>query len=77
MLGIYALIFAIIIVALAIALMPQPKPISNDSDFEAPTTEIGTPIGVLFGRKRIIKPILSGYFGVKIIKVKADSGGKK
>lgn len=51
---------------------PEEKP----KDFEAPEIKIGTPIGVLFGEKRI-EPMLVYWGNVKILKQKVDSSAKK
>ena len=46
-------------------------------ELEVPSTEIGTPLGVLFGTRRITNPHVVWYGDLKIVKVKAEAGGKK
>jgi len=53
--------------------LPETAP----KEFEATITESGTPIGVLFGKRRIKSPILVWYGDVTIKKVKTDASGKK
>ena len=52
---------------------PEQKP----QEFEANITETGTPIPVLFGKRRIKSPILTWYGDLKIVKEKTDAQGKK
>jgi len=74
----WAIIAVILIAAVALALMSTPKtPQPPEPDFEVPTTEIGTKIGVLWGKRRLQKPIVVWYGDVKLKKVKVDTGGKK
>ncbi len=54
-----------------------PKPLETlPTPLEVPSSEIGTPIPVIWGT-RTIAPLTAWYGDLKIIKVKVDSGGKK
>ena len=52
-------------------------PEESPKALEVPTVEIGTPIGVLFGKRRITELSAVDYFDVTIRKVKVDASGKK
>jgi len=54
---------------------PPPKPSSLD-DFDTPTAEQGTPIGVVFGNVVIKAPTLVWYGNLSTEKIK-KKGGKK
>lgn len=55
----------------------KPPPEETPKDLEVPTTEIGTPIPVLFGKRRLNNLSVVWYGDVRIIKVKVDAQGKK
>ncbi len=55
----------------------QTSPATQDKTFEAPTSEIGVPIPILFGTRLIQSPSIAWYGDLRIIKIKVDSKGKK
>ena len=57
--------------------MKRPGADSNLAELEVPSTEIGTPIYVLHGRRVIKAPLLVEYGDVEIVMAEIDSGGKK
>lgn len=72
------ILFMIFIGPIPPSFLKTPKPPEPPTrDFEATITETGTPVPVLFGKKRIKSPILVWYGDVKIIKEKTDTSGKK
>lgn len=74
----WAIVGLIVAAGVALAFTGASKmPETPPSDFEVPSTEIGTPIGVVWGKRRQKKPIVVWYGDVKIVKVKVDTGGKK
>lgn len=75
----YLIIFIVIaiIAAVAILLMGSSKVQDTTTEFEAPSSEIGTPISVLFGKRAIKSPFIMWYGDVKIVKEDRETGGKK
>jgi hypothetical protein len=73
------LIFFLVVLAISIAasLLIRPQmPKTTDQKFEAPTTEIGKSIPVLFGTREISEPRLVWSGNIRIVKVDVDMGGK-
>lgn len=72
------ILFMIFIGPIPPSFLKGPKlPETPSEKFEANITETGTPIPILFGKRRIKSPILVWYGDVKIIKEKTDASGKK
>lgn len=72
------IIIAIVVIMaiLMVALMPKPK-FSVETKFDVPTTEQGTPIGVLFGTRRLNQISIAWWGHLQIILEEIDSSGKK
>ena len=73
-------IYIIIVLALAVgmAMMAgQKQPKVQAKTLEVPTTEIGKPIGVLFGTRLILAPHVVWWGDLRIKKVKVSTKGKK
>lgn len=69
----------IVIIGLIVGLLigsPKPPQV-KDAALEVPTTEIGTPIGILFGTRLINSPNVVWWGNLSIIKIKVDPKGKK
>ena len=49
----------------------------NQQGYKVPTTELGTPLGVLFGKRRIPQAKIAWWGHVRIIKRKLNTMGKK
>ena len=69
-----------LIAGLVLAYSMQPKietrPPAGINDVQVPTAEVGRPIPVLFGRKRLSGPNIVWYGHLKVDPIK-KSGGKK
>lgn len=71
-------IISLIVGVIGGLLFKPPKPPDvEDKTMEIPSTEIGETIGVLFGRRLLIKPHVVWWGNLKIIKEEVDTGGKK
>ena len=72
------IIFMLLIGPLPPSFLKMEKlPEESPKDLEVPTTEIGTPIEVLFGKRRLTELHVVWYGDVRIVKVKVDAQGKK
>lgn len=72
------MVVAIISALVSFFFMKPPQPPNQDENsVEIPDTKIGTPIGVLFGRRMIKEPKVAWWGEVKIVKVKVSSDSKK
>tara|TARA_R110000868_G_scaffold294108_1_gene554625 strand:- start:25 stop:264 length:240 start_codon:yes stop_codon:yes gene_type:complete len=79
MIWIVVIIIIMMIAAMAASMFmgsQQPPPV-QDQTLEVPTTNIGTPIGVLFGTRLIQQPNVVWYGHINIVKVKISVAGKK
>jgi len=74
-LAVVSIISAIVSIVLG-ANAPKP-PIPEDAEYESPTQEIGVPIGVLFGTRRIAKPSVVWWGDLNILKVPVAVDTKK
>ena len=58
-------------------LKTEPVPETTPEQLEVPSTEVGTPLGILFGRRHITELHVVYYGDVEIRKIKVDAEGKK
>jgi len=72
-----AIVIVIIGLIVGLLLSGQKPPQVQDQALDIPSTEIGVPIGVLFGT-RLIKDLTVAWWGdLSIVKIKVDAKGKK
>lgn len=71
------LIYAVVVIIVAVALMPKPpgqKPPSL-SEIDVPTAQQGKPVAVVFGRRIVMSPNIVWFGALGYNKIKS-SGGK-
>ena len=71
--------FLIVVVAgLVAGMLVRPKtPGQVSQTYSVPATELGVPLGILFGKKRLTNLKIAWWGDVRIIKKKLNTTGKK
>ena len=76
-----AVILVVLIVGAVIGLLmtggAQRPPAGKDEQLQVATTEVGVPIGILFGTRLLKSPSIVWYGNMAIVKVKVATSGKK